>query len=479
MNELEIMNFIAKEKSKGVSEFNPEQEQILIYYPEYLDHRLGRVYCNDLNPPKGVIHMNKDGRYIYLYKKEEPNKYFRYDLAKKAFERVNIYKTRDNKITPVKVENLRSWFYRYKIVTPNPVFARIFLYNKGNWRLSCYKNPVRYIEAFATSSAIAIEEWYNAGIVLEEVERLFKNACEDNHADPSYTPSKISVRPSDFDKQLLKIIKDIKVVSIDALEAFRSFELPTLIKYNKLYQLSKLPEYEDCFKFNLSWEHGISMFNFTNYHSRRVRNEILRVIDEFNLDPEALCRFILRLNRVEGCYIDDLTDGSHYRDYLLMEKTLHNENFSKVDKYPKNWLTSFRRTKRNYNEIKKQVDEAKFKKEVSQHEDLVYSGKKFSIILPDKPDDIRAEGALLKHCVASYVGRVTDGTTLIVFCREKKALDEPYVTVEVRQGKVTQAYAYQDTKPSDECLKFLAQWADKKDLKLVWNWKLDFTNRGE
>lgn len=59
--------------------------------------------------------MNKDGKYIYLYKKEEENRYFRYDLATKSFERINIYKTTDNKATPVKTVNLRKWFAKIKL----------------------------------------------------------------------------------------------------------------------------------------------------------------------------------------------------------------------------------------------------------------------------------------------------------------------------------------------------------------------------
>ena len=162
---------------------------------------------------------------------------------------------------------------------------------------------------------------------------------------------------------------------------------------------------------------------------------------------------------------------------FVWKKTLNNENLGKVDKYPKNWLTTFRRTKRNYDDIRKRIDEKKFKEEVSKHQDLLYNDKKFSIVLPEKAQDVRQEGAMLKHCVASYVDRIANGQTCIVFCRDNVNTTEPYVTVEVKNGAVTQAYGYQDSKPEKDALKFLAKWAKEKDLTLSWRWEKDFRTR--
>lgn len=479
MSGLQIAEEIGRQFSKDLSSDDvvlPQQEEYLIYWPRYVHDYKGWVDCDDQNPPEGSIYMNKDGKYIYLYKKEEENRYFRYDLATKSFERINIYKTTDNKATPVKTVNLRKWFAKNKIMTNDPVFARIFLYNKANGRLAVYKNPVRYIEAFNRHDSMAIEEWYNAGIILEDVENIFKRACNDDHAHTGQHYHRIDYRPSDYDKQILKIIKKIKHVSLKALYKFQFFDEKTLFKYEKLYKMSKKPEYEEVF--NFSTYHGdCSIFDFNDYSAERIRGRILSDIDEFNLDVDALCRFLNRLRRVEGCDIEDLTDGYHYRDYLRMEKALNNENLSKVDKYPKNWLTTFRRTKRNYEDMKKQIDERKFKTEVDKHTDLEYKDKKYSIILPEESSDVRREGAGLKHCVASYVDRIADGKTCIVFCRENFDIDEPFVTVEVKNNHVTQAYGYQDSKPDVNTLKFLAKWAKKKNLELSWRWEKNFRNR--
>ena len=72
--------------------------------------------------------------------------------------------------------------------------------------------------------------------------------------------------------------------------------------------------------------------------------------------------------------------------------------------------------------------------------------------------------------------RITNGQTCILFCRQNEDVDEPYVTVEVKNHAITQAYGYQDSKPPVDALKFLAKWAKKKDLKLAWAWEKEFKN---
>lgn len=76
----------------------------------------------------------------------------------------------------------------------------------------------------------------------------------------------------------------------------------------------------------------------------------------------------------------------------------------------------------------------------------------------------------LKHCVRSYIGQVANGKTLIVFCRDVKDVEKPLVTIEVRNGYITQAYGIHDTKPDDDVLDFIRKWSRKRDLKISWCW---------
>lgn len=464
--------------SVGVFMEEKNDEIFLIHWPKCLqDDWIGQSwqYCNDKYPVKGSIFMDKNGKYIYLYKETEPNRYFRYDLSKKSFSRVNIYKTTETKITPIKVVNLRKYFSRCKIYTKNPVFARIFCFLSSHHDYVRYHNPIRYIDAFNDENAQAIEEWYNAGIILSEVESIFKTACKSDVASGGCHWKNIDVRPKDFDKSVLKILKKIKNVNTDALREWEQYSVNELNIYQQLYDLSKKPEFENAFTYK-DFHSEKSLFDFTSYSSRIARQRLIDVMNTYNLDPQAVCRFLNRLKRVEGCDISDLIDGYHYRDYLLMEKTLNNENISKIDKYPKNWLTTFRRTKRNFEDIKKSIDEIKFKEEMKKYIDLEYEDKDFCIILPQESSEIRSEGSQLRHCVASYVDRVVNGQTCIIFCRQKDNVEEPFVTIEVNKGRILQAYGYQDSKPTKKTLKFMLRWAKEKELSVHWRWEKDIKN---
>lgn len=64
--------------------------------------------------------------------------------------------------------------------------------------------------------------------------------------------------------------------------------------------------------------------------------------------------------------------------------------------------------------------------------------KGLMIVAPKNAEEIRNEGRALHHCVGSYVDRVAKGETLILFVRRSTKPDEPYFTLEYRDGKVAQ-----------------------------------------
>ena len=92
------------------------------------------------------ISMSKDGRYLILNKRSDDSKSFRYDLSNGEFERINYYKTKDIKYTPVKVNNITRWFTGCELVTEDRQFARLVVFLSKYGRLRKYKSAVRFIE---------------------------------------------------------------------------------------------------------------------------------------------------------------------------------------------------------------------------------------------------------------------------------------------------------------------------------------------
>lgn len=64
--------------------------------------------------------------------------------------------------------------------------------------------------------------------------------------------------------------------------------------------------------------------------------------------------------------------------------------------------------------------------------------KGLMMVLPKSGEEIEAEGRALHHCVGTYVERVAKGETMILFIRRIEKPEEPYFTLEYRDGKVVQ-----------------------------------------
>ena len=67
--------------------------------------------------------------------------------------------------------------------------------------------------------------------------------------------------------------------------------------------------------------------------------------------------------------------------------------------------------------------------------------EQYLLRLPKKINEIRQEGNAMHHCVATYIDRVTKGETTILFLRQKERPEEPFYTMEVRDGAVIQCRA--------------------------------------
>lgn len=68
--------------------------------------------------------------------------------------------------------------------------------------------------------------------------------------------------------------------------------------------------------------------------------------------------------------------------------------------------------------------------------EMTYKG--LFIMVPRNTDDIRREGELQHHCVATYIDRVVKGETMILFVRQETAPEEPFYTLEYKDGRVAQ-----------------------------------------
>ena len=67
-----------------------------------------------------------------------------------------------------------------------------------------------------------------------------------------------------------------------------------------------------------------------------------------------------------------------------------------------------------------------------------WSNKKFCIAAPRSADEIITEGQTLHHCVGTYLERVAEGESIILFLRQNENPDTPFYTIEVRGFNIAQ-----------------------------------------
>ena len=104
--------------------------------------------------------------------------------------------------------------------------------------------------------------------------------------------------------------------------------------------------------------------------------------------------------------------------------------------------------------------EQEYQKVISQLNVQEYDNGKFSITIPKSTQAIIEEGRKLRHCVGVYVDKVIRREDMIYFLRKDRNV--PYVTIEVKDKKVTQIEGGLDnryiSKDSEE-YKAIQEWA--------------------
>jgi hypothetical protein len=124
-----------------------------------------------------------------------------------------------------------------------------------------------------------------------------------------------------------------------------------------------------------------------------------------------------------------------------------------------------------FNMAQNEIKRKGFDKHVAAIRSVEYEGDGFDFCVqaPNCPEDIAVEGVTLSHCVKTYIDRVCNGDTNILFIRRKNDRKTPFFTVELRlDNHIIQVRGFGnrgvDTEPNMK--EFVQQWAKDKKLKV-------------
>ena len=418
-----------------------------------------------------TITMTHEGRYLRFTKEGDEKKEIRMDLTTGLFERINHYKTREDKITPTRSNNIKKWFSKCNINTNNEKFAKLFLVGKKKYEYGRSKSPVNMIQNIVSAECQRAEQWISLGFRLKKTEELFKGEYYSSYGDDSLIQHDVS----EFKKETMDKIKAMheaqKYISYrDINECFRYFNngeeetKEEIVKYIEAH-----PEYAGLFTVvDIGWRNDIRTRRFLD-ENENVAN-LTRCINKYNLNIPALIRYINYLTHVESVDIYDLM--SDYEDYLERELYIQKGKMSKMNKYPKTFWSTSKKQNKEYKNLKR-LEEPETSNKVlansEQHRDLEYADDRYLIKLPEDANDIRDEASQMQHCVAMYIPRIEANETTILLMRSVDDPDTSLVTVEVKHNTLTQAYAKNDNTPNIECALWLQQWAAKNNLSITAN----------
>ncbi len=87
------------------------------------------------------------------------------------------------------------------------------------------------------------------------------------------------------------------------------------------------------------------------------------------------------------------------------------------------------------------------------------------VVAPNGAADLVVEGNELRHCVKSYIQKIIDGYTNVMFIRKKNEPDKPFFTVEIsNDGQIEQVHGFANCNANSDPLvsDFMKDWLKTK-----------------
>lgn len=261
---------------------------------------------------------------------------------------------------------------------------------------------------------------------------LYKNIC--GYSTVKLDKSQTTVQGIlKINKDQLRILReqespDIKIDLLKYMQAGYGLE-----EYNTYGKLMPVDEYD-----NLKKVYHFSFNQFAKYRQRHIDEHL-----QFNIRD--------------------------YIDYLNMCVKLGRDMRNTFVVFPKNGLQKAHDAAvEELNKEKVAIQEGNYKKiRAALEKNFSYSGKAFCVVVPMTTKSISSEGQSLHHCVGTYIDRVCEGKTAILFVRKKGQVDKSFYTMEVRNGKLIQCRGMNNRDMTNDVKRFVKAFCTKKQIQMA------------
>lgn len=145
-----------------------------------------------------------------------------------------------------------------------------------------------------------------------------------------------------------------------------------------------------------------------------------------------------------------------WKDYIKDCKKLKMDIKKDSVLFPKDLYTAHQNTiKQIKYQEDKALDEKMNKREEEINKKYYFEDKDYIIRAVKSTKEIIDEGKALYHCVGGYAGSHAEGNTNILVIREKKNIDKPYYTIEIKNNRVAQVRGLRNCDPGKKLNKFI------------------------
>lgn len=275
--------------------------------------------------------------------------------------------------------------------------------------------------------------------------------------------------------EYLKIYKEHK-----SLEMFGKLNLPIQISLVKKAEKDKCFQRYLCKNSDDVIRYGAqaTVYAFNNHVDIAEASKTLYLRKQaYKYIPSLAKTNVNPIKIVEWCNKKNIS-YTLYNDYFKVIKELKLNLEDTKNIYPKQFNRMHDLRIDEYEAQKMAIDRKKRKKvyeafakegikasnfEIAQGELVIVSAKDIS--------ELKKEGIALKHCVGKmgYDVKMAEGRSWIMFVRQAKHPDTPFITVEYdpKSHKILQAYGMHNSRPPEDVQAFLEKWIKKNKKRKV------------
>lgn len=179
------------------------------------------------------------------------------------------------------------------------------------------------------------------------------------------------------------------------------------------------------------------------------------------------------INKQEKAYVNKFYRGllgvlKDWNDYIRDCKKLKMDISKESVLFPKDLYIAHQNTiKQVKYQEDKALDEKMKKREEEINKKYYFEDKNYIIRAVKSTKEIIDEGATLHHCVGGYAKSHAGGSTNILLIREKKNINKPYYTMEIKNNRIVQVRGLRNCDPEKKLNKFLDQFKALKIEKSI------------